>query len=454
MKKKFLAVALAMVTAVSTMACGGGTTAGAPTTGGAETTKAAAKAADSKAADTKAADTKAAKAGSGSGVSITLFNSKMEVQDQFESLTDTYEKATGVHVECYYSKDTVAAHLASKYAANDPYTIMMVDAKDVYSLGKDYASDLSSQKWVGDTKYAIAVDGKTLGFPVCIEARGLMYNADAIKKVTGEDFDPAKYETLDAFKGLLEKLKAGGMTAPVGIMKEDWSLGAHYFQEVYEQRDKVDDFMKALRAGSVKLADDKKFNSLMDTFDVLKEYNYAKDSAISAERETSEMKLAQGEIAFMFGGNWDWSEINQYDYSKNMGMMPVPQNTDDGSNTKLVGGGSKYFMIDNSKNTSDEQRKAAEDFLNWLVYEQDGQNFLVKDCSLIPAFSNNKVEVSDPLGLSVKNYADGGNLIPNYNYDPDDHYSKVGAYMQKYLGGELDRAGLATQVEDYWKSAK
>ncbi|MDK6228630.1 hypothetical protein, partial [Klebsiella variicola] len=65
----------------------------------------------------------------------------------------------------------------------------------------------------------------------------------------------------------------------------------------------------------------------MDTFDVLKDNNYAKgDKAISAEREVTEQKLAKGEIALMFGGNWDWSVLNQYEPSKNMGMMPVPQN--------------------------------------------------------------------------------------------------------------------------------
>lgn len=447
MKKKVIALVLAATTAMSLAACGstsGSTDTAAPAAASAESTAAAAGSTSAAAATTTA----------GAADSITLFNSKMEIQDQFEALTDTYEKATGVHVECYYSSDTVASHIASKYAANDPYTIMMVDAKDVYSLGPQYAADLSSEKWVGDTNYAIAIDGKTLGFPFCVEARGLMYNGSAIKKITGEDFDPSKYQTLDEFKALIDKLKAGGMTSPVGIMKEDWSLGAHYFQEVYEERDDVDGFISNLKAGSVDLTKDAKFNSLMDTFDVLKENNYAKDSAISAERETSEMKLAQGDIAFMFGGNWDWAELNQYDYTDGIGMMPVPQNTDDGSNTKLVGGGSKYFMIDSSDATSDAERQAAKDFLNWLVSDPAGQSFLVKDCSLVPAFKSNTVEVSDPLGASVKKYADAGNLIPNYNYDPDDHYSKVGASMQKYLAGQIDRAGLATEVQDYWKSVK
>ena len=98
------------------------------------------------------------------------------------------------------------------------------------------------------------------------------------------------------------------------------------------------------------------------------------------------MMLAEGQIAFMFGGNWDWSVINAYDYSENMGMMPVPQNTDDGSNEKLVGGGSKFFMIDSSDATSDEQRQAAKDFLTWLADSEEGQSFIVNDCALIPAF--------------------------------------------------------------------
>ena len=102
-----------------------------------------------------------------------------------------------------------------------------------------------------------------------------------------------------------------------------------------------------------------------------------------------------------------------------MGLMPVPQNTDDGSNEKLVGGGSKYFFIDSSDNTSDEQRKAAKDFLNWLAEDKEGQEFISTDAALISPFKNNDIEASDPLGKSVKSYADAGKLIGNYNYLPD-----------------------------------
>ena len=385
-------------------------------------------------------------------VSITIFNSKMEIQSQMEEMAAEYSKAKGVDVEVYYSSDTVAAHMSTKYASGDPYTIAMVDAKDIYSLGAEHAIDLSGEKWVGDTTQAISVDGKVLGFPVCVEARGIIYNADVISAALGETFDPAAVKTTEDFQAVVDKVIANGIAAPTGVMKEDWSLAAHFLAEVYEQHDDPDAFIAGIKDGSVKLIEDAKFNALMDTFDVLKNNNYAKDSAISAEREVTEMMLAEGELAFMFGGNWDWSVINAFDYTENMGLMPVPNNSGDGSEEKLVGGGSKYFYIDNG--VSEEQQQAAKDFLNWLVYEEDGQDFLVNKCALVPAFSNITLEVSDPLSASVKAYSDAGAMIGNYNYLPDDHYAKCGASFQKYLAGAVDRAGFADEITAYWATAE
>ena len=439
MKRKFISIALAAVMALSLAACSGGSS----NTGTATPSN----------NNSGSASEGTNQSGNASGdVAITIFNSKSEIQDQFVEMADEYTKATGVKVEVYYSSDTVSAHMATKYAANDPYTIAMVDAKDVYSLGVEHALDLSDQDWVKNTEYAISIDDQVKGFPVCIEARGVMYNATAIEALTGEEFKPEDYSTLDAFTALLDKLVAGGMAAPVGIMKEDWSLAAHYFQEIYEEQPDPEAFIQSLYAGTADLANNQKFNDMMDTFDVLMKYNYAAGQPVAAEREVSEQKLAEGEIAFMFGGNWDWSLIKDFDPSEKMGMMPVPQNTTDGTNEKLVGGGSKYFFIDSSSNTSDAQVQAAKDFLNWLVSDAEGNSFLTERCALVPAFTNINADALDPLSLSVKSFADAGKLIDNYNYDPDDHYSIVGASMQKYLAGQSDRAGFAAEVEKYWSS--
>ncbi len=433
MKRRVLALVMALAMILTLAACGGSSSGDAGSSGGSEG---------------------GAPAASGDKVAITIFNSKMEIQSQMEEMAERYSLEKGVDVEVYYSSDTVAAHLSTRYASNEPYTISMVDAKDVYALAADHAVDLSDQDWVKDTTQAISIDGKVYGFPVCVEARGIIYNADAIKNITGADFDPTAIKTTEDFQSLIDQLIAGGMAAPTGVMKEDWSLGAHYLAEVYEQQADPDAFIAGIKDGSIKLIEDAKFNAMMDTFDVLKNNNYAKDAAISAEREVTEQKLAEGELAFMFGGNWDWSVINAYDYSENMGMMPVPNDSNDGTNEKMVGGGSKYFFIDSSDNTSAEQVQAAKDFLNWLVYDEEGQDFVVNQCALVPAFSNITLPVSDPLSASVKAYSDKGALVGNYNYLPDDHYSITGAAFQKYLAGESTREQFADEVTAYWATAE
>lgn len=432
MRKKLLAMTLAMTMAASLAGCGsspsggssGGSSAGGTSGGGA----------------------------SGSGVSFTIFNSKSEIQEHLEDAVAQYCKDNNVSAEVYYSNDTVAAHLSTKYASKEPYTLAMVDAKDVYSLGVEYGFDMTGAKWVEDTDYAITVDNKLLGFPVAIEARGILYNADAIKKITGEDFNPDSIVTLDDFDKFCQKLVDGGMESPTAILKPDWSLAAHYLQQTYEERKDPEAFVQSLYKGEANLIKDEKFNALMDTFDVLMKYNAFKAAPISAEDEMVHQKTSEGEVAFQFGGCWEWNDITDYEYTGNIGLMPVPQNVKDDYTGKLVGGGSKYFYIDNSENTSDEQRQAAMAFLEWLAGSDDGKKLISETCGIVSPFKSNTIECSNDLGKSVKKYVDAGMMVPNYDYDPDDHYSKNGAFMQEYLAGQTDRAGLASKIEGYWSS--
>ena len=382
---------------------------------------------------------------------LTVFNSKSEIQTQFEEEATAYSDAAGVDMTVTMSNDPVITHMGTKYSSNDPYVLSMVDAKDIYSLTPEHGIDLADLDAAADTDYAIEIDGKVAALPFCVEARGVMYNKTAIEDITGEEFDPASVATLDDFKALLDKLVEGGMEAPVAIMSEDWSLAAHYIAQVVEEQEDPEAYVQALCAGEGDIINNEKFNSLMDTFDVLMEYNYAKDAAATADRNTSEDMLAWGDVAFMFGGNWDWSLIVQSESDSEMGMMPVPQNTDDGTNEKLVGGGSKYFFIGSS--VSEEQQQAAKHFLNWMAKDADGQDFITNKCALISPYKSNTLDVADPLSVCVKAYADAGSLIDNYLFFPDDHITMVGASMQKYLGGKIDRQGLADELTEYWKGA-
>lgn len=423
--KKFIALILTLASLLSLTACGGSNDSGS-----------------------------SANSGSSDGaVSITIFNSKNEIQPDLEAAAEAYSKANNVNIEVYYSQDTVAAHLATRYAAKDPYTINMVDAKDVYTLGAQYGYDMSGEAWANDTDYAISVDGKVIGFPVCVEARGILYNADAIQATLGEEFDPDAIQNLDQFKAYLDRMVAGGMESPVGILKPDWSLAAHYLQHVYEEHADVDGFVQDLYDGKVDLMQDAKFNALMDTFDVLKEYNMFKESgAISVEDDQVHQALSEGVDAFQFGGCWEWNDIIDYDYTGNIGLMPIPQNMNDEFTGKIVVFGSKYFYVDNSENTTQEQRDAAVAFLNWFALSDEGKKLVSETCAMISPFKSNDVPCANDIGVSVKKYADAGLTIASYDYAPDDHYSKLGAEMQRYLADQCTRQELADAIEAYWAS--
>lgn len=386
-------------------------------------------------------------------ITITLYNSKNEITEYLEDAAEVYAEENNVNIEIYYSNDTVAAHLGARYAASDPYVISMVDAKDIYSVGATYGYDLSGEDWIKDTDYAITVDDKVLGFPVCIEARGLLYNADAIEKLTGEEFDPASIKNLSDLDAMCQTLVDAGMEAPTAILKPDWSLGAHFLAQVYEQREDVQGFIDQLYAGTADLINDERFNSLMDTFDVLMKYNIFASGPISVEDGQVHQALSEGDVAFQFGGCWEWNDIIDFDYTGNVGLMPLPQTMEDDFTQSLVGGGSKYFYIDNSEYTTDEERQAACDFLDWLVYSDEGKTLISDTCGMVSPFSNNEVTCTNGLGVYVKEYADAGKLVPNYDYLPDDHYSILGATMQKYLAGNIDREGLAQEIEAYWTAA-
>ncbi len=396
------------------------------------------------------------------GVSITMLNTKSEIQTQFEEMASAYEEQTGVSVEVYVTTgDSPAEDIAKRYASGEAPTLFMGDPQDILDIAAEKAIDLSGESWVanGGKQYGISIGDTLYSFPFCIEARGLVYNKTAIEKITGEAFNPEAITSMDDLKVLLDKLVAGGMETPVAINKEDWSLAGHYLSQVYEEQDGTAataiKFTDGLKAGTEDLSANARFNSLMDTFELLMKYNMNGADPLAADYDLNAVSLAEGDIAFWFNGNWAYANMADYIVEgAEYGIMPVVQNDTAGNanvNTYLCGGATKQVMIDGVDSTPEEQQ-AAKDFLSWLADEADGQDFLVNSCNLVPAFSNIELEVTNPLGISVQKYAAEGKIFESFNNAPSDHWKTVGAFMQEYLAGKTERAGLIEDIADYWKA--
>ena len=240
----------------------------------------------------------------------------------------------------------------------------------------------------------------------------------------------------------------------------DWSLGAHYLALAYggqsPDRAKVDQFITDLKAGTVDLASNAVFNGLMDTFDLMKNYNIDKASPLSGTYERGPEVLGKGEVGIWFQGNWAWPQIHSFDTANGQyGFLPVPvsNNSEDFGNTQISAAVSKRILIDKEKSTP-AQQEAAKKFLDWMVYQDKGQDFLVNQASVIPAFSNITLEPADPLGKSISEYIKAGKIEESMSALPADHWSKLGASMQKYLADVIDRQGLAQEIQAYWTNVK
>ncbi|CAH0118074.1 hypothetical protein PAE9249_00539 [Paenibacillus sp. CECT 9249] len=441
MKKTGLASLLILFLAFSMVltACGGGKNGGGSNPAGSETA-------------TNGAD-------SAKQVKITFLNSKAEIQKQMEEAAKAFTEANpNISLEVITTPESQSPveRASSLYAAGTPATLAMLDAGDI-SKFQDKAADLSGEKWVSELSQPNEIDGKTLAFPFAVEGYGLIYNQAVLDKAVGGTFDPASIQTVSDLEQLFGKIEASG-TAPLIIGSMDWSLGNHYLAIAYATQPDgdVNKFLDSLKAGNENLAENASFIGLLDTFDVMKKFNKGKNDPLAVVLEQTAAAVAKGEAGITFNGNWLITEIQKSNPDGQFGFIPVPvsDNSGDKANSSIAIGATKQVIIDKAQST-EEQQAAAKQFLDWLVYDPVGQDFLVNKANVVPAFKNIDLEPDNSLAKAIKAYNNAGKSIPFAgNYVPGDHWKVLGASMQKYLVDKVDRAGLAAEIHDYWKNVK
>ena len=394
------------------------------------------------------------------GTKITLLNSKAEIQVALEKMGDIFEEKSGVHVEVMpvTDGDSPYTKVVSLYNSGNPPTLSILDTTDVIALAEEKGEDLTSETWTEEAEeYLTKIDGKVYSFPLCIEGRGLIYNKKVIEDALGEEFVPEAITTLDEFKAMLDKLVEAGIEKPVSLAKEDWSLGAHHLQYIYETYDGTSvgaqEIIEEIKAGNLDLQTYQRMNEFLDMFDVLKEYNVAKGDPLGADYDEMAIDLADGKTAFWFNGNWAWPNLSEAgaDNEDEYGFLPyfMSDNPEDFFNSQIQGSPSKQIMMDGQM-ASENEKAAAKEFLNWIVYSEIGQQMLVKTCNLIPPFVNNPYEPSDPLSRDIYEKVQEGKAFNAAAIVPNDHWSVLGAAMQKYLAGRSDREELITTIQKYW----
>ena len=104
------------------------------------------------------------------GITLTLMNSKPEIQNALEKVTSEWGAEHNVTFDVYKT-DAPQDTLAQKYASGDAPVISICDPANVTEMGEEKFLDLSNEKWVADGGDTLGtkVNGVLYGFPVCVE---------------------------------------------------------------------------------------------------------------------------------------------------------------------------------------------------------------------------------------------------------------------------------------------
>lgn len=409
----------------------------------------------------------AASGSNGGNVSLTFFNTSAEVNTQFTDLFKTYHQSHP-NVTITLIPTPIGGQQIQQFqsllASKKPATMANLDIGTVYTY-KDKFLDLT-----GDKSYyegiaqtgaidSAMLDNKLIGIPYTVQGYGLLYNTRVVNKALGTTFDPSTIKTRDDLAALFKKIQAAGVP-PVMIHGANWSVGAHYLALSYALQSKnVDDtrkFVGDLEKGTADLGKNPIYNNVMDTFDIMKQYNYRKSDPLVGDYAKDASDFATGKCAFFFMGDWIWSQVGTLKgIDKDFGVMPVPfsNNASDYGNSQIPVSEPKLWAIDNSGSTP-AQQAAAKDFIKWCLTSKEGQTALVEKMGFNMPYKNVTAKSGNPVAASTSKYIAAGKTINIgiITYLPSDYYTKTGDSMLKYLAGKVDRAGLTNELTAYWKS--
>ncbi|WP_052380380.1 ABC transporter substrate-binding protein [Paenibacillus camerounensis] len=390
-------------------------------------------------------------------VSIIITNGKGEIASQWEQAAKDFMAANpDITVEAVSGAVGETINLVDKLTASGKtVTMAMMSPDSITNKYKDFGIDLSAEKWNEETVYGVKdANGVIAGFPFSIEGFGLVYNKKVVEKAVGGDFDPFSINTRDKLKELLDKIQVSGVKYPVAYQTENWSVANHYSTQFINQAEDPNTIVDQLKAGTLDLASNDVWNGYYDTLDLLvsAQYNKYGERPLGKYYDDAHVSVGKGESALLFNGNWAYDSLQAVS-GEEFGFLPVPvdNNPDNPLNNKIAAGPTNVLVINNAATV--EQQEAAKKFLDWLVYDQKGQDFLVNQAQIISAFKNNSNKVTNPLGAAIAEAVQADKTLPfSSNFvKVEDWGSILAPDIQKYIAQKESRAELAKVIEAYYK---
>lgn len=395
-------------------------------------------------------------------VNISLLNSKPELQTVFEAAVEEFEGAyphIRIKVVKYNQSQAYQDKLVSMQRYGNTPTMILMDAPHINFIKEDIIS-LEEEAWtehvaINLSDVARNEQDELIAFPFALEGIGFIYNEQVLKEA---GVDPTQINSLSSLEAAFKKIESIGKGALI-VANEDWSLANHFLPIAYsvqgQEGSNNKSFIEDLQNGRADLKTNQYINGLLDTFDLMKTYNIYSDAPLTHTNSKCAELLGKGEVGFYYMGNWAANEILAHTQTEtNYGFVPVPiSNNPNDYGNEYITAVIKYLVVD-GLNNSPEQQEAAKTFINWLVFEKAGQEFMVQQANVIPGVDNNEIEVEDDLINAISQYQKAGKTIELNNADiPNKNAEVIGYYLRRYLNNEIDRTTLLELIEEHWVKA-
>ena len=422
--KKFLAMLLALVMALSLVACG-----------------------------EKKDDTN--EGGDTATGSVYYLNFKPESDNAWKALAATYTEKTGVPVKILTAASgEYESTLVSEMDKEDAPTLFQCNEGGVATWG-EFCYDLSSSdvyNQLTSKDYALKnADGEVISIGYCLETYGIIVNKALLKEAGYEVTDITNFESLkkiaDDIHSRAAELGFDAFTSAGLDGTSSWRFSGHLANMplFYEFRDEGVTSKPATIKGTY-----------LDNYKAIWDL-YITDSAttgaalLSATGDQAEAEFGQGKAVFYQNGSWEYSNLVT-DETKgfkmnpaDLAMIPIYCGVEGEEKAGLCCGTENCWAV--NKNASEADIKATLDFMNWVVTSDAGTTMLAEQFGPCP-FKNAKTP-ENVFFAQANEYVANGNYTVTwaFNWTPavDDWRAAVVDALGKYTadGGSWDTVKTA-----------
>lgn len=428
--KKFLALALALVMALSLAACG------------------------------KKADDNNKGNGDEAKGSVYYLNFKPEADKAWQDLAKTYTETTGVEVKVVTAAsgqyDTM---LTSELDKSAPPTMFQVGNQGAVNSYVDFCypldnTDVMKEMTTQDFNLKNA-NGETVSIGYCYEAYGIIVNKALLKQAGYEITDITNFESLkkvaDDIHARANELGFDAFSSAGLEGSSSWRFSGHLANMplFYEFRDDNVTAQPATIKGTY-------LDNFKNVWDL-----YTTDSATTgaalttATGDTSEAEFGQGKAVFFQNGSWEYANLTGEEKGfkmnpEDLAMIPIYCGVEGEEKAGLACGTENCWAV-NAK-ASEEDQKATLDFMKWVVTSDEGTKMMAEQFGPIP-FKKAK-ESANVFFNNANHLMSEGNYTVTwaFNYTPNVESWRQGVVdaLLAYSTGSGDWSGVETAFVDGW----